>query len=50
VAGISTDLLKMETAYTFLASIVIGAIVGGLSGRLVEEAFEAKGGPAVPLV
>lgn len=43
VAGISTDLLKMETAYAFLASIVIGAIVGRLSGRMVEEAFEAKG-------
>jgi hypothetical protein len=39
-AGISADLLKMEAAYTFLSSVVIGAIIGGLSGKLVEQAFE----------
>jgi Protein of unknown function (DUF1761) len=41
-AGISVDLLKMEVAYTFLASVAIGAIIGGLSGKLVEPAFEEK--------
>lgn len=30
----------MELAYTFLASIAVGAIIGGLSGRLVEQTFE----------
>jgi hypothetical protein len=37
--GISGDLLKMEAAYTLLASLVVGAIVGGLSGELVEQTF-----------
>jgi len=41
-AGIPGDLLRIEAAYTFLASVVIGAITGGLSGRLVEQAFEQK--------
>ena len=42
LAGISRDLLRMETGYTFLASVAVGAIIGGLSGKLTEEAFEAK--------
>ena len=41
VAGLSSDLLRIEVAYTFLASVLVGAIIGGLSGRLVERAFEA---------
>lgn len=41
-AGISENLLKMEAVYTLLASVVIGAIIGGLSGKLVEQAFEEK--------
>lgn len=41
-AGIPGDLLRIEAAYAFLASVVIGAIIGGLSGRLVEQAFEQK--------
>jgi hypothetical protein len=41
-AGISKNLLQMEIAYTLAASIVIGAVVGGLSGRLVEPAFAQK--------
>jgi len=37
--GIPSDLLRIELAYTFLASAVVGAIVGGLSGKLTEPAF-----------
>ncbi|HVO63810.1 MAG TPA: DUF1761 domain-containing protein [Terriglobales bacterium] len=37
---ISVNLLKMEAAYTFLASFLIGAIIGGLNGRLRERCFE----------
>jgi len=42
VAGISGDLLRLEAGYTFLASLVIGAMVGGLTGKLIEPAFEEK--------
>jgi len=36
--GIPGDVLRIEISYTCLASVVIGAIVGGLSGKLVEAA------------
>lgn len=36
------ELLMIELGYTFLASLVIGATIGGLSGRLVEATFEGK--------
>jgi hypothetical protein len=39
LADFSGDLLKVELSYTFLASAVIGAIVGSLSGKLVEQTF-----------
>jgi len=39
LAGISGDLLMVEGSYTFLASALIGAIIGGLSGKLVEQTF-----------
>ncbi|MBZ5596703.1 MAG: DUF1761 domain-containing protein [Acidobacteriia bacterium] len=39
VAGMPRDLLRIEAAYTLLASVVIGAIIGGLNGKLVEEMF-----------
>jgi len=39
-AGIPRDVLWIEAAYTFLASVIVGAIIGGLSGKLVEQAFE----------
>jgi hypothetical protein len=39
-AGLSGDLLLIEVSYTFLASVLVGAIIGGLSGKLVEESFE----------
>jgi hypothetical protein len=38
-SGVSTELLRLEVVYTFLASLAIGAIVGGLEGKLVEETF-----------
>ncbi len=43
VAGwsdISANLLKMEAAYTLLASFLMGAIIGGLNGKLTERSFE----------
>ena len=36
------DLLLIEGGYTLIATILVGAIVGGLSGRLVLHAQEAK--------
>jgi hypothetical protein len=40
LAGVPGDLLRIEAVYTFLASLVVGAIIGGLSGKLVERALE----------
>jgi hypothetical protein len=40
--GIPRDVLWIEAAYTFLASVIVGAIIGGLSGKLVDQAFEQK--------
>jgi len=40
LAGISGNLLKIEAAYTFLASLAVGAIIGGLGGKLVKPALE----------
>ena len=37
-SGIPGDVLRIEISYTFLASIAIGAIVGGLSGKLIAPA------------
>jgi hypothetical protein len=37
--GVSADLLWIEIAYTFLASVLVGVIVGGLNGRLVDPTF-----------
>jgi hypothetical protein len=37
-SGIPREVLRIEISYTFLASIVIGAIVGGLSGKLITPA------------
>jgi len=39
LAGLSPNLLQIELSYTFLASAVIGAIVGGLSGKLTMQTF-----------
>jgi hypothetical protein len=33
--GLSHDLLLIEASYTLVATIVVGAIIGGLSGKLV---------------
>jgi len=40
-SGVPGNLLEMEAAYTFLASVVVGGIIGGLSGKLMERTFEA---------
>ncbi len=40
--GLPRDLLRIEAAYTFLASAMAGAIIGGLSGKLIEPAVEQK--------
>jgi len=37
--GIPRDLLRIEAAYTLLTSAMVGAIIGGLSGKLMEQAF-----------
>jgi hypothetical protein len=39
LTGVPGDLLRIEATYTFLASVLVGAIVGGLSGKLVEPAL-----------
>ena len=48
-AGIPADLLRLEAGYTFLSSIAIGAIVGGLMGKLVEPEFEQRHGEPAAL-
>lgn len=35
--GLSRFLLDLEIAYTFVGSLIIGSIVGGLSGKLVTQ-------------
>lgn len=40
--GFSRDLLLIEGSYTLIATIVVGAIIGGLSGRLVLPEATAK--------
>jgi hypothetical protein len=41
-AQIAKDLLRIELLYTFLASIVVGTIIGGLTRRLVLPWAEDK--------
>ena len=36
------DLLLIEASYTFVAALVVGAIIGGLSGRLTLPVLEAR--------
>jgi len=40
--GLPRDLLRVEVAYTVVASVTVGAIIGGLSGKLREQAFEQR--------
>jgi hypothetical protein len=40
VAGLPRDLLWMEVLYTLLASVLVGAIIGGLEGKMVEEKLQ----------
>lgn len=42
LAGVPGDLLKIEAAYTFLASVGVGALIGGLSGKLLEGALTQR--------
>jgi len=42
LVNVSRELLLIEAGYTLVATIVVGAIIGGLSGRLVLPAAEAK--------
>jgi hypothetical protein len=35
VRQLSSDLVLLEFRYGFIAAIVVGAIIGGLSGKLV---------------
>ncbi len=37
LTGISGELLRLEIGYTLLASMVVGAIIGGLTGKLLIE-------------
>lgn len=37
--GVSPVLLRLELVYTFIASALVGAIIGGLSGKLAEHIF-----------
>jgi len=41
IASLPRDLLLIEFSYTFLAALLVGAIVGGLTGRLVVPASMA---------
>ena len=41
-AGIPGDLLRMEVAYTLVASAIVGAVIGGLTGKLREQALEQR--------
>ena len=38
LVGIPRDLLRMELGYTLLASVVVGAVVGGVTDRLLKQA------------
>jgi uncharacterized protein DUF1761 len=39
LTGISGELLRLELGYTLLASMLVGVIIGGLSGKLVTEQY-----------
>jgi hypothetical protein len=40
VAGLPRDLLWIEVLYTVIASVMVGAIIGGLSGKMTEERLQ----------
>lgn len=42
MTGLSRDLLLIEAGYTLIATLVVGSIVGGLSGGLVLPVIDAK--------
>jgi Protein of unknown function (DUF1761) len=43
MAGVSRDLLTIEVGYTFLATIVVGALIGGLTRRRGEMGLAKVG-------
>jgi hypothetical protein len=45
-ARIAEDLLRLELGYTLLASLLVGAIIGGLNGKLVLPTEEIRPGRA----
>jgi hypothetical protein len=40
VAGLPRDLLWIEVLYTLIASVIVGAIIGGLSGKLTQAKLQ----------
>lgn len=42
LVSLSRDLLLIEVSYTLVATIIVGTIIGGLSGKLVLSRPEAK--------
>lgn len=42
LAGIPAELLKLELAYTLLASALVGMVIGGLGGKLNTQVFAGK--------
>jgi Protein of unknown function (DUF1761) len=46
-ARITEGLLKLELSYTLLASLLVGAIIGGLNGKMVLVSEEEKPGSSV---
>jgi uncharacterized protein DUF1761 len=50
LTGLSRNLIAIELGYTFLASVLVGALIGGLSGKLVEATFIERQPAAVDIV
>jgi hypothetical protein len=46
-ARIAEDLLKLELGYTLLASLLVGAIIGGLNGKMILGSGKEKPGSSV---
>jgi hypothetical protein len=45
-AKLGEELLKIELGYTLLASLLVGAIIGGLNGKLVPRSLEEEAASA----
>lgn len=42
MSSLNRDLLLIEAAYTFIATVLVGAIIGGLSGKIVLPSLDRK--------